>query len=361
MNHLLLLLFLLSSFITQGQFEENLVAYYPFEKGKVRDYAGFGGRGKIYGDLQKVQGVNGDALYFNGGNQNIVFKGSVNRFLRGKRNFTISFYFKTDDINQRSSLLGKRTRCNGFRMVDLRLANGNLNAELYERERPQIKNNIFAPIANDKWHHYVYTRKGNKVQLFVDGVLQDSHQVPHIIPIDDIAYFGINVSPCRGINKTGNLRGVIDELKVFSVALSKREVGVLFNANNPLTYRKLRGQTSTKDSLQNNKSLDPRLNDIFGKYEDEETQSTFVLDDQTFILKIKNPKGYQANELIYTGKYKIEAGDLYLLNGEVTLTRSDEARPQVIPYNEKIIAELYKDGIDIFAFEHRMQFAMKNE
>ena len=162
-------------------------------------------------------------------------------------------------------------------MIDLRLANGKLNAELYERERPQIKNNIFVPIASDKWHHYVYTRKGNTVRLFVDGVLQDSNQVPHIIPIDDEAYFGINVSPCRGINKTGNLQGAIDELKIFSVALSKKDVGILFNNNNNLIFQKNSNQTSDNNISQNKKTLDPRLNDIFGKYEDESTQSLSLI------------------------------------------------------------------------------------
>jgi len=361
-NYLLTFLFLTLTFFAQGQLEENLVAYYPFEKGKVRDCAGFGDKGRIYGNLQTIKGVNGHALYFNGGNQNIVFKGSVNRFLRGRRDFTISFYFKTDDLNQQSSILGKRTRCDGYKMIDLRLANGKLYAELHEQESPEIKNNISATIPDDKWHQYVYTRKGNTVRLFVDGVLEDSHQLPRVISIDDVAYFGINVSPCIGVNKTGNLHGAIDELEIYSVALSEREVGVLFNINNPTTYQELRGRISDEDiSQKNKKTLDPRLNDIFGKYEDEATQSTFVLDRDSFILKIKNPKGYQANELVYTGKYKIEAGDLYLLNGEVTLTRDDEARPHVIPYDQKIIAELYKDGIDIFAFEHRMQFLRNNE
>ncbi|HFC00288.1 MAG TPA: LamG domain-containing protein [Phaeodactylibacter sp.] len=380
-NHIIAILFLLVANISEGQYGRHLVAYYPFENGKAKDYTNRGGKGKIYGRLQIVDGVKGEALRFDGGNHNIVFKGKVNRYLRGKKDFTISFYFRSDDLAQRSSILGKRRRCDGHRMFDLRFANGKINAELYQKEYPQIKNNTRAIVPNTNWHHYVYVRRGNTVRLFVDGRLEDSGQIRRIIPIDDEAYFAINASPCKGINGTGNLRGSIDELKIFNVALTKKGVHHLFEKNirqfnhdhhgkkrkhkkKKKEYRKKERhqritQTDNDDATnfpkKNNTPTDSNLNAVFGKYTDGESKSSLVLDAKKFILTIKNPEGYQAETLIYTGKYKIEAGSLYLLKGEVVLKNQADEVTQKNDYKEKIIGEIYLNGVDLFAFETRMK------
>lgn len=368
-KYVLTLSLLILAICSKGQFEEYLVGYYPFENGKARDYATRGGKGKIYGNLQVVNGVVGEALRFDGGNHNIVFKGSLNRYLRGKRDFTISFYFKSDDLGQRSSLMGKRTRCDGRRMFDLRFSTGKLRAELYERTRPRIRNNIGALVEDTGWHHYTYVRKGNTTRIYVDGLIVDKRQIPHIIPVDDVAYFAINASPCKGQDGTGNLRGAIDELKVFNVALSKGSVRTLFEANTPIRRDSYRGgqrrglengQSRNRERYSNNRrqpnsTKDTRLSSIFGKYNDRSNQSELVLEPKQFILTIKNPDGYRAKELVYTGKYKIENGDLILIKGEVALINQNGATDQKIEYDQKIIGELYQDGVDLFAFETRMQ------
>lgn len=358
---------LLSTFITKGQFEDYLVGYYPFENGQATDLTDRGGDGTIYGDLQIVEGVNGEAIRFDGGDHNIVFQGKVNRYLRGRRDFTISFYFRSDDLDQRSSLIGKRNYCDGNRMFDLRLFRGKLKAEMYERSRPRIRNNLYTSIPNQRWHHYVYVRKGTTVRLFVDGLLQDSGRIPRVISVEDEAYFSINSSPCKGVDGTGNLRGSMDELKIFNEALSRREVAILFDANNrrpaPSYQREQLSNENLKNpnrqqrpniSKKNNTPTDARLNAIFGKYEDLESKSSLMLEPKRFILKIENPEGYETEELVYIGKYKIEEGDLILLQGEVNLKKQN-GEIQKIPYKEKIIGDLYENGVDLFGFETRMQ------
>ncbi|MEM6964083.1 MAG: LamG domain-containing protein [Bacteroidota bacterium] len=364
-------LLLTLSLVAKGQFEKYLVGYYPFENGKARDYATRGGEGRIYGNLQTVNGVVGEALRFDGGNHNIVFEGNVNRYLRGTRDFTISFYFKSDDLRQRSSLMGKRARCDGRSMFDLRFSTGKLRAELYERTRPRIRNNISTLVEDTEWHHYAYVRRGNTTRIYVDGLMVDKRQIPHIIPINDAAYFAINASPCKGRDGTGNLRGTIDELKIFKVALSGRDVNVLFRATTSTSQDSYRGnqrrgsreaqpqarQRGLNGRRRPNSSVrrDPRLNAIFGKYQDRDSQSELVLDPRRFVLTIKNPEGYRAKELIYTGNYKIEGGELVLLRGEVALISRSGATDQKVAYDQKIIGELYQDGVDLYIFETRMK------
>ena len=352
--------FLFLTFLSKGQLEEHLVGYYPFENGKADDFSDRGGKGRIYGDPQTVNGVSGNALYFDGGNHNIVFKKNINRFLRGKRDFTISFYFRSDDLEQNSSIMSKRTYCDGRRMFDIRLSEGKIKADLSERSNVRYRKNVKTLVNDTNWHHYVYVRRGNSVRLFVDGVMQDMEQIRRIIPIDDSGYFTINGSPCRGRNRMENLRGAIDELKIFNIALSKNDIRNLSKSNSIVpnsTYQNPEEEIRRRDeaSIKSNTSMDSRMQLIFGNYKDAEAKSNLVLEPKRFILSIKNPDGYLADELIYTGKYKIENGDLVLLEGEIVYKNKGESDSQTIPYKEKITGDLYENGVDLFAFETRMQ------
>ena len=114
--------------------------------------------------------------------------------------------------------MSKRNYCDGRRMFDIRLSERSIKADLSERSNVRYRKNVRTLINDTDWHHYVYVRRGNSVQLFVDGILEDMEQIRRIVPIDDSAYFTINGSPCRGRNRMQNLRGAIDELKIFNIA-----------------------------------------------------------------------------------------------------------------------------------------------
>jgi len=354
---LLTFAFLTFTILSQGQFEKHLVGFYPFEKGQAKDYSKRGGgKGTIYGNLQIVKGVMGDAVRFDGGDHNIVFEGKVNRYLRGKRDFTISFYFRSDDPNQSSSLMGKRNRCDGNRMLDFRISKGKLKAELYERSRSRLRNNVNTRIRDNAWHHYVYVRRGNTIRLYVDGVLVEKSRIPHIISIDDRAYFAINASPCKGQDGTGNLRGALDELIIYKVALSENNVRQLYDISRPKPQSRYRDQQQNdprnnqrsrttpprlknpkpNSSRNNNTLTDTNPSKFFGKYVDAESNSSLILEQGQFVLTVKNPEGFQADELIYVGKYRIENDEIQLLNGEVNLKNPKGNAPQKIEYSEKI-------------------------
>ena len=343
----------------QAQITEGLIAYYPFENGKAKDVTQRGGNGSILGRLEVVNGVRGDAFYFNGRDNNIIFQGRVNRYLRGKRDFTISFYFKTNVVNRDASILSKRTRCDNNDFFDIRAKDGFVKAEFRERGRYIAKNTAKVYISNEQWHHYVLVRRGNTLRLFVDGLLEKISRVPRIIPVDDRAYFSINGSPCRGRDGTRNLRGSIDELKVFNRALGEREVSFLFNENLPTRprYRDLDREPDSRIGRRNleRRKGDSRMNAIFGEYLDSEANSKLILNQKEFTLIIKDAKAYGWEELVYKGKYKIEAGSLYLLSGEVELSKQSPRNEKKVDFKETIIGELYQDGIDLYAFETRMK------
>ena len=356
---------LLLTISLQAQITEGLVAYYPFENGTAKDVTRRGGNGSIFGRLEVVNGVRGDALYFNGRDNNIIFQGNVNRYLRGKRDFTISFYFRTDAVNRDASILSKRARCDNNDFFDIRAKDGFIKAEFRERGAYIAKNTARVNISNQQWHHYVLVRRGNTLRLFVDGLLENVSRVPRIIPINDLAYFSINGSPCRGRDGTRNLRGSVDELKVFARALDEREVDFLFRENlseNP-SYRDSRRNPDFQNERRRNQTPrnldrrkgDSRMNAIFGEYSDGETNSKLILNQKDFTLVIKDASAYGWDELVYRGKYKIEAGSLYLLSGEVELSKHSPRNEKKVEFKERIIGELYQGGIDLYAFETRMK------
>ena len=353
----------------QAQITEGLVAYYPFESGEAKDVTRRGGNGDVFGRLEIVDGVRGNAFYFNGRDNNIIFQGRVNRYLRGKRDFTISFYFRTDAVNRDASILSKRARCDANDFFDIRAKDGFVKAEFREQGRYIAKNTAKVFISNKQWHHYVLVRRGNTLRLFVDGVLEEISRVPRIIPIDGRAYFSINGSPCRGRDGTRNLRGSIDELKVFNRALGEQEVNFLFSENlpRPRRYRDSRSSSEYRIDRRKNqiprnlerRNGDSRMNAIFGEYSDKEAKSKLILNQKEFTLIIKDATAYGWDELVYSGKYKIEAGSLYLLSGKIELSNRSPRNEKNVDFKETIIGELYEGGIDLYAFETRMKLKQK--
>ena len=211
--------------------KKNLVAYFPFENEKASDQIN-DENGQIYGNLKSVEGIKGKAFHFDGGNNKIIFKGKVNQYLQGKNDFSISFYLQNNFSTESTSLIGKRPKCNGYKMFDLRLKNNRMSAELYERQHPNIRATTGIDIPDSKWHHYVYVKSGNTVQLFQDGVLAGSDQSSQVIEINDTSFLSINNSPCIGVDGTRNLNASIDELKIFNIALSESEIVQLFKKHN---------------------------------------------------------------------------------------------------------------------------------
>ena len=98
-----ILVFIILTFTIAAQ-RNDLVGSYSFENGHANDATNIGGDGIIYGEPIIVKGIIGDALYFDGNDHSIVFPGRLNNFLRSTRNFTISFFYRSDDSSHRNRL-----------------------------------------------------------------------------------------------------------------------------------------------------------------------------------------------------------------------------------------------------------------
>ena len=81
------------------------------------------------------------------------------------------------------------------------------------------------PLALNTWHHIVATYDGTTAKLYVNGVLKDTHNIAVSIPLGDAVMIGAS--------NTVQLRpfaGLIDEVEIYSRALSASEILAAYNA-----------------------------------------------------------------------------------------------------------------------------------
>jgi len=347
----------------------NLIAHYPFDNGIAVDLTQIGGDGTIQGNPIIAPGVIGDALYFDGGNHSITFSGPINNHLKAARDFTISFMFKSDDPEKMSrSIMGKRHICKGVNMFDIR-ASRKISMEVYETERPRVSCNVGTRVDDLKWHHYVFIKKKNTTRLYKDGTLVDQRKINYVIGISDLVDFKINGTPCKGVDGTRNMKGYIDELRIFDDEISPFAIEKLFENYKRKWDRKRQGyaeqspRSNDHESIQekNYGQVDPRMNQIFGSYADE--NSLLLIEQKTFQLKINKPEEYkQYDQAILSGKYKIEGGRLTLIPLKTTLTLNNgdgsvKQAKEIDYQGDTISGDIYDQVIiDLYALETRLKF-----
>ena len=77
-----------------------------------------------------------------------------------------------------------------------------------------------------QWHHYAMTYDGHEVRLYVDGVLGSRGPLTGQIIVPPGTPLFINRHDFRG-NSTSRLRGTIDDVAIFTRALSPTEIEAL--------------------------------------------------------------------------------------------------------------------------------------
>jgi len=84
-------------------------------------------------------------------------------------------------------------------------------------------------VNDQKWHHVAGVYDGNKIYLYVDGILDDFIHAGGNIPTNNApVYIGGKVATYGG-----DWNGLIDDVRIYSYALSEAEVKDLYNGNDP--------------------------------------------------------------------------------------------------------------------------------
>lgn len=205
-----------------------LVANFTFddciELGK--DASGNNTAATILGEPECVCGVVGNAILLDGEDDYVQFLGTVaNTF--STIDFTISMYIKPTNPIGPQDILSKQDACSVDRSFAIRfLSSSNSISATMSQDAMRSATVEGALDIEPCWYHVVFIRRGNRSQLFIDGLLVDEQAAESRVNIENNAAFGIANGECVGITDR-RFAGLIDELRIYERALRVEEVRAL--------------------------------------------------------------------------------------------------------------------------------------
>lgn len=228
----LAILVLLSIFANQKtsiDLDKGLVAYYSFNDCDARDETGNESHGTLYGNVGCWCGIEDEGLLFDGVDDFLTFEGIINRYF-STSDFTVSFYYKANQYSVlKQSLLSKREDCQDYNTLDFRLDQNLEKVEMNVSETP-IKNygDISPSTGGAGWKQVVLTRKGTRAYTYINGMPMKEGFRCSGIDLSNEAALSFSNSPCVEAGSLVRFKGILDELKVYSRALSDEEVFELY-------------------------------------------------------------------------------------------------------------------------------------
>ena len=173
----------------------------------------------------------GQAFDFNGNAGNFVSAGTT-LLNAGAADFAVEFWIQTSN-NRLEQIISKRNGCTSgeppFFSVR-KLPDGRLSVEFDNAVGQQVLFNSTFAITDGAFHHIAVQRSGNAVQLYIDGILNNSATGAAAINLTNNGQFSIGGSGCAGIDGTQTFTGKIDEVSVYNRALTQTEIQSVFYA-----------------------------------------------------------------------------------------------------------------------------------
>lgn len=199
---------------------DSLMVYYPFDS-NANDYSGNNYHATVSGATLS-NGVKKNAYNFNGINNYIQTP-----YLPATSQFSISIWFKTSSTGGGERLYWGT----GTNKVILDLAIGS-KLEWYIQTSTSTLGYIVSNLTYNinSWNHAVLIYDGNKVNLYINGVLDTSTGSITGNSIAGAINLGTNY------NQSSNwYYGLMDEFRFYSRALSNEEISILYEMTSPNT------------------------------------------------------------------------------------------------------------------------------
>lgn len=183
----------------------------------VKDSSGAGHDGEMTGNVKWVDGKDGKALEFSGGNVKVAHKEELNL-----QTFTMTGWLKVPAVVAPYQMfMGKEAWPN--RNYSMWLLPDKANVGVTVPADTQVAS--AAVVVDGKWHHAAATFDMKNLKIFVDG--EPSGQVALTTkPLTCDAPFMIGAQPPAG---GGPVQGIIDEVSLFNVGLADADVKKIFN------------------------------------------------------------------------------------------------------------------------------------
>ncbi len=221
----LICLVVLSGLLGQlyGQTDVGLVGYYSFDNCDGVDLSGNAADGVLFGSPNCVCGVSGQALEFDGVDDEMQIFGLVNQAIR-EIDFTFSFFMKVDQSAGRQVIINKREDCtaDSILTIDYVPFGDAISAELSESTGRRV-NNIASYQGSGCWRHVAVTRSSEELNIYYDGERVSTVVGSQVIDVSNLSNLLVGDSPCVG-SGTNRFKGVLDELRIYNRALTESEV-----------------------------------------------------------------------------------------------------------------------------------------
>ena len=184
----------------QGQTTEGLIAYYSFDDATITDLSpNAGSNGIIIGEPLPACGVSGNALEFDGMDDNALLGGQIERFFEGN-DFTLSFYFRVTDNLGTHDILSKFEMCGGdvpgF-SISYTPSSGRINAAFIQDSDNQVVFNNRLP-QGSCFYHLMFLKNDQGISMYVNGSIIERIAADRL-DIRNSAMLYIGNGPCLGV------------------------------------------------------------------------------------------------------------------------------------------------------------------
>lgn len=226
-KNILIIIIALLSFAVRG-YNEELVSYWNFEEDGhiVKDLGPAGINGKIEGDVQRVEGLSGNALSFPGKMDSyVVFEDKEP--LDFQEAFTLSAWVYRDNTGTRwDGILINGAHQSGYQLFYSEISQ-KLTLYIHTDEMPYHPV-TGAHIPMYEWMHIAVTYDGQEVRIYQNGDLTAKQNCTgKLANFPDKFYLGSAVRPFNAF------RGLIDEVKNFGRSLDEEEILSLYEESAP--------------------------------------------------------------------------------------------------------------------------------
>ena len=230
MKKIWIFIFTLAYLGLNGQTTIGLIAFYPFDSTLTDVTGNTANTGFPMGDPSHGCGAESDALYLDGGQDQVAFMGPIVREF-DKEDFTFSMYFKSTGLGGTQVLLAKqRLDCNTDNSIFVRYVPLNKTVNVYLGESETVNAQINQRLSTDLcWHHITVVRKGGTLQLYVNGEFSGEVTSSKRVDIYNDGDLILGGSDCL-IGSETTFHGYIDDFKVYNRALPPEEIALLYNA-----------------------------------------------------------------------------------------------------------------------------------
>ncbi len=205
--------------------DANLVAYYRFE-GNFNDSSGKGNNGEPNGASIVTDPTRGQVASFDGMNDYVNCSNDVSLDITGK--ITLSLWVKTNDSgnSEDNDWVAKGDHTYAIKHKN----SNNIEFFIYDGDWYTAWYAVDSSF-NGVWHHVAGTYDGSSLKLYVDGMLQaTTAHVGSIATRTNNLYLGENSEI------TGRFyAGAMDDVRIYSRALSQGEVAYLAGKTTPFT------------------------------------------------------------------------------------------------------------------------------